>query len=218
MYWADKSAADHYQEKDLSAEDARRVPGPGSRQARKDDWQVSRALLHHVRQSPGAEGVTSLSHSGGHAICARAPAGWAVGADLERMRARDEARLAEWICSQAEQEALLALEDTARRQHFYLLWTLKEAFIKAAGLAFPADMASVGLMPDACGGWRLRAPPGKWHARSWRLGKEWMASVVWSAPDAEVEGPPVGEPQWRAAADCALPRLAVAGDWPHSAS
>lgn len=187
------------------------MPGPGSRQARKDDWQVSRALLHDVRQSPGSGCVTSLSHSGGHAICAQAPAGWAVGADLERMRARDEPRLAEWICSPAEQEALLALEDTMRREYFYLLWTLKEAFIKAAGLDFPADMASVGLMPDACGGWRLRAPSGEWRARSWRLGTEWTASVVWSAPNDEL-----GEPQWRAAAGCALPRLAVSGAWPHS--
>lgn len=213
MYWADKSAADRYQAKDLSVEDARRAPGGGSRQARRDDWQVSRALLHDVRRSMASGAVLSLSHSGGHAICAQAPAGWRLGADLERMQPRDVPRLADWVCSPAEAAALAVLDGAAQRQRFYLLWTLKEAFIKAAGLDFPADMASVGLMPDAHGGWRLRAPSGAWRACSWRLGDEWAASAVWSGPNDDAMSP-----QWRAAPACLLPPVTFIGRWSSAAA
>ncbi|WP_220805496.1 4'-phosphopantetheinyl transferase superfamily protein [Achromobacter sp. UMC46] len=208
MYWADQSAAVLYQEKDLSAEDVHRAPGSGSRQARRDDWQVSRALLHEARRSMAPGAVLSLSHSGGHAVCAQAPAGWRLGADLERMRARDVPRLAAWICSPAEAAALAALEGAAQLARFYLLWTLKEAFIKAAGLDFPADMASVGLMPDARGGWRLNAPAGAWRACSWRVGDAWMASMVWLAPSDNAMSP-----QWRTVAACPLPPVTLIGHW-----
>ncbi|WP_211187824.1 4'-phosphopantetheinyl transferase superfamily protein [Achromobacter sp. Bel] len=208
MYWADQRAAALYREKDLSAEDARRAPGSGSRQARKDDWQVSRALLREARHAMAPGAALSLSHSDGHAVCAQAPAGWRLGADLERMRARDVLRLADWICSPDEAAALAALDGDAQRERFYLFWTLKEAFIKAAGLDFPADMASVGLAPDARGGWRLNAPPGEWRACSWRVGDAWMASMVWLAPSDNAMSP-----QWRAATACLLPPVTLIGHW-----
>ncbi|MGS1006004.1 4'-phosphopantetheinyl transferase family protein [Achromobacter anxifer] len=190
----------------MSAEDALRAPTLRSSKAQVD-WWVSRALLHDVRQSvPRA--AMSLSHSGGHAVCVSAPQGWGVGADLERIRPRDVLRLAEWVCTPAEQEALAGLEGAAQLERFYLLWTLKEAFIKAAGLDFPADMASVGLAFDGQAQWRLRAPPGQWRACSWRLGEDWIASVAWRAPPGGVV-----RPQWRGGAASVLPTLAILGDW-----
>ncbi|MFY0479115.1 4'-phosphopantetheinyl transferase family protein [Achromobacter marplatensis] len=208
MYWADKSAAVLYKQENLSDEDARRAPGNGSRQARRDDWQVSRALLHDVRSAMPPGAVLSLSHSGGHAICGQAPAGWKLGADLEPMRARDIPRLAEWVCSPAEAAGLAALDGEAQQERFYLLWTLKEAFIKAAGLDFPADMASVGLAPDVAGGWRLNAPTGAWRACSWRVGRAWVASMVWLAPSDNAMSP-----QWRATTGCPLPPVTLMGHW-----
>lgn len=91
-----------------------------------------------------------------------------------------------------------------------MLWTLKEAFIKAAGLDFPADMAGVGLAP-AHGGLMLRAPAGTWGACSYRVGDEWMASVVWQQPVAASAGPV--RPDWRAATICQLPQFVVLGQW-----
>lgn len=207
MYWADQSAAAHYRVNDLSSEDVHRAPGRTRPKARVD-WEVSRALLHAARQSPPKAGVMSLSHSHGHALCGKAPPGWALGVDLERTRPRDFARLADWVCSDDEATALAAMAGQAQSEFFYLLWTLKEAFIKAAGLDFPADMAKVGLARHAQGQWELRAPPGAWRACSWRVGSDWMASVVWSAPDGDAT-----YPRWQAAAGCSLPVLTQVGGW-----
>lgn len=207
MYWADQSAAAHYHVKDLTPEDAQRAPGR-TRGKAKEDWQVSRALLHAVRQAPPVPGVMSLSHSHGHALCAKAPLGWSLGVDLERMRPRDFSSLGGWICSAQEASALSALTGQEQAEWFYLLWTLKEAFIKAAGLNFPADMASVGLTRDAQGRWRLRAPSGEWRASSWRVGSEWMASAVWSQAGGDATCP-----QWRTPTACALPVLTQLDIW-----
>jgi len=207
MYWADQGAADHYQVKDLSPEDAARASGRTGRKA-QEDWRVSRALKHEVRRKADPGAVMSLSHSGGHAVCASAPAGWPLGADLENLRPRDFSRLAQWVCTPQEAAALAALTGPAQCQLFYLLWTLKEAFIKAAALDFPADMALFGLDPGPDGQWRLRAPPGSWRACSWRLGSAWMASVVWRAPTDNTT-----YPTWRGAVGCDLPALTLVGEW-----
>ncbi|SSW69231.1 4'-phosphopantetheinyl transferase family protein [Achromobacter agilis] len=206
MWWADRRAAEQYRIHDLSEDDLRRARAIRSSKA-LDDWQVSRALLRDIRMELAPGGVTSLSHSGGHAVCASGPAASALGADLERIRLRDVLRLAEWVCSPAEQEVLARLEGPGRLEHFYLLWTLKEAFIKAAALDFPADMAAVGLAGPE-GKWRLRAPPGQWQACSYRLGAEWVASVVWhAAADRAIR------PAWRTATGCVLPAVTVLGEW-----
>lgn len=206
IWWADKGAAAGYRSQDLSAADAARAPALRSSKALVD-WRVSRALLQDARQAMPLA-TLSLSHSGGHAVCASAPLGWQLGADLERVRPREVLRLAEWVCAPAEQAALAGLEGAAQLERFYLLWTLKEAFIKAAGLDFPADMAAVGLAFDGKAGWRLRAPPGRWRACSWRLGEDWIASVAWRGPADDA-----ARPQWRAGADCVLPPLAILGGW-----
>ncbi|OAE72709.1 4-diphosphocytidyl-2C-methyl-D-erythritol kinase [Achromobacter insolitus] len=206
IWWADEGAASSYSSQDLSAEDVLRVGRLRSPKA-LGDWHVSRALLRSVRAAH-VGGATSLSHSGGHAVCAAAPQGWTLGVDLERVRQRDVLRLAQWVCSPAEQAALIGLTGFAQLEHFYLLWTLKEAFIKAAGLDFPADMVSVGLASDGREGWCLCAPPGQWRACSYRLGQDWVASVAW-----HVQPGSKTLPQWRAAAACVLPPLAMLGQW-----
>jgi len=206
IWWADEGAAARYRNQELSAEDAARASALRSPKAQLD-WRVSRALLQDVRRAMPLA-TLSLSHSGGHAVCASAPQGGKLGVDLERVRPREVLRLAEWVCAPAEQEALTGLEGAAQLERFYLLWTLKEAFIKAAGLDFPADMASVGLAFDGKAGWRLRAPPGQWRACSWRLGEDWIASVAWRGQAGGAVCP-----QWHAGTDCVLPPLAILGAW-----
>lgn len=179
---------------------ARAVRGPKA----LDDWRVSRVLLHDVRTAQAPGGATSLSHSAGLAVCAAVSPARPLGVDLERIRPRDALSLAEWVCSPAERETLAGLRGGEQLTRFYLLWTLKEAFIKAAKLDFPADMASIGL--DTAGD--LRAPPGRWRAASYRLGEEWICSVAWLAS----AGDPV-RPAWRAVTDCVLPPVAILGEW-----
>ncbi|AVJ27413.1 4'-phosphopantetheinyl transferase family protein [Achromobacter spanius] len=209
IWWADPSAASLYGVEHLSADDTIRARAIRSGKALRD-WQVSRALLHHVRGAQPEPGATSLSHSGGHALLATAPPGWKVGADLEATRPRNVDGLAQWVCSQAERDLLATLPEDARLLRFYQLWTLKEAFIKAAGLEFPADMASVGLNPMSTG-LALRPPAGRWAACSYRAGAGWMASVVWQAPDASACD--MMKPAWRGAAGCALPGVESFGQW-----
>ncbi|RBL87650.1 4-diphosphocytidyl-2C-methyl-D-erythritol kinase [Streptomyces cavourensis] len=176
LWWACQSAADDYRPQALSPEDARRAPAIRSAKALLD-WRVSRALLQSVRAAGGAKAL-SLSHSGGHALCAQAPADRAVGADLERIRPRDLDALAAWVCSAAEQAWLRDAANLPRRQiRFYLLWTLKEAFIKAAGLDFPADMASVGLAPLPRANGRCARRPG-----GGRRGAGSLATSGWPPP------------------------------------
>lgn len=206
--WADPSAAGRYRADTLSAQDASRASRPRSERAERD-WRASRALLHDLRSTIAGAGRESLSHSAGHALCARAPAGWDVGADLERMRPRDIRPLAPWSCDPAECAMLDALAGDSLLECFYLLWTLKESFVKAAGLDFPRDLRSVGLRPcPRGGGLQLRAPAGGWRARSYRLAPDWIASVVWRQPcglEPEI--------RWRAAAGCSVPALRPLGAW-----
>ncbi|WP_183005434.1 4'-phosphopantetheinyl transferase superfamily protein [Achromobacter sp. UMC71] len=213
MGWACQSAADYYQPQALSPEDARRASEIRSAKARVD-WRVSRALLQHLRAASPAPTphALSLSHSGGHALCAQAPVDWAIGADLERMRPRDLDALAAWVCSGAEQAWLRQADAPLRQVRFYLLWTLKEAFIKAAGLDFPADMASVGLTPQPSGALALRPPPGRWQAACWQLGDEWVAAAAWRAAAGEQ-----ARITWRAAVGCDLPTRQFLGQWEGSA-
>lgn len=150
----------------------------------------------------------SLSHSDGHALVAYGPAGWRMGVDLERKRERDLEGLAQWCCDAAEQAHLRALPEADQLTFFYQLWTLKESFIKAAGLDFPADMRKVGLRVVG-DGWALRAPTGAWAARCWTIGEDWVASVVWSVPEgAQVKPAGLGDRlPWRAAKSCVLPPI-----------
>ncbi|SIT33014.1 4'-phosphopantetheinyl transferase superfamily protein [Achromobacter sp. MFA1 R4] len=209
IWWADQSAASQYRVEHLSADDVRRAAAIRSGKALQD-WKVSRAVLQHLRRARPVPGATSLSHSGGHAVCATAPPGWKIGIDLEAIRPRNVDGLAQWVCSPDEREALADLQGEARLQHFYRLWTLKEAFIKGAGLDFPADMACVGLSesPESP---LLRAPGGAWQACSYRIGSDWVASVVWQAPQDRAAD--AVAPQWICLPACALPPPAPFGRW-----
>ncbi|ALM83387.1 hypothetical protein ASB57_10775 [Bordetella sp. N] len=211
LLWAGPAAAGDYDPGGLAPADAARA-GRARTPRAELEWRVSRAALRQagVGTLGDAPRAWSLSHSNGHALVAHGPAGWQVGVDLERRRVRDVEALAEWCCDEAEQAHLLTLLESERLTFFYQLWTLKEAFIKAAGLDFPADTRKVGLRqePD---GWSLRTPAGVWAARSWTVGDDWIASVVWSVPDsglaAAAQGTAAAEPSWHAARNNDLPPL-----------
>lgn len=131
LWLAGPSAAARFDPARQSFEDRRRWSRM-SGAAPRLDWTVSRALLAHVGRN---ETARSLSHAGGYAALALAPPGTRVGVDVEVADPRrDCVRLSRFAFAPAEADAVAALEGAPRRAHFYSLWTLKEACIKAFGL------------------------------------------------------------------------------------
>lgn len=205
--WAQPAAENAYDSAQLSLADSKRA-GQWRGPKAEREWRVSRALLQTLRPLASSTGVTSLSHSAGHALCILAPAGWEVGVDLEPLRPRKVLALAQWACDEEEKTVLSGLAGDAQQEAFYLLWTIKEAFVKAAQLQFPSDLRSVGLAGGIGNKATLRAPGEGWRAQTWRLGADWVASVVWRAPvqtDAQWE--------WQAGPASTVPERRQLGSW-----
>lgn len=148
---------------------------------RREEWEVSRALLNHVRTRPTVAAPSerlSLSHSGGFAAVAASGNALRLGVDLECERVRDVTRLAKFAFSDSESEQLAALPAEARTERFYFLWTLKEAFAKALSLPL---MESVRRCAFVYGdnGWQGSAPTSEaWSAWVFRPTPEMVLSVV----------------------------------------
>ena len=180
LYLAGPDCAAGYRPQDLSDADRALLAAHPTRGG-STDWQVSRFL----KQQAGT--VSSLSHSRGHAALALAH-GFAVGIDLEALRPRRFAHWREWILHADECRWLE--ENGADISNHYLLWTLKEALLKAAGLVL-ADMAAVGLRRSDNGVWQLHANGGNWAGKVFAIGNSPLRSGCQSA---------AGEPAFRLAA------------------
>ena len=210
LTFAQPSARAYYSSNALSLHDSTRVARERGPKAELD-WQVSRALLRACRQREGDDRAESLSHSRGHAVLAQAPLACKVGVDMEMIRPRRVMALAEWACNATEIDWLLGQDDPlAQHTSFYMLWTLKEAFVKAAGLAFPSDLSRVGLDCATGNAPSLRAPDGAWLARTYLLGSDCVISAVWHPMIDQAMGE---EPVWRAGPSSVLPPLAILGAW-----
>ena len=98
----------------------------------------------YIRGPAAAAPSFSLSHTRGMVACAIAPRDVAVGVDVEaNQRDLDAARLAERFFAAAEVATLASLPEGAKQERFYDLWTVKEAVVKAAGLALPPALPQV---------------------------------------------------------------------------
>lgn len=203
--WAGPDAGREYSESRLTVADTqRKLTSRGPKSAL--EWRVSRALLQDMQAGGNTDASWSLSHSAGHALCGYDPGGGILGVDLEFMRPRKVLDLAEWVCNLGELQSLQELNEKDRLERFYLLWTVKEALVKAAGLRFPEDMPAVGLENGASDALRLRAPEGIWQVWAYTLEPGWVAAVAWSGPD-EVKI------VWHAGPHTALPALYLLGRW-----
>ena len=158
---------------------------------RREEWEISRALLAHVRSAPRVQAphalerhALSLSHSGGYAAVAASQSALRVGVDLECARVRDVERVARFAFSERELAQLLALPAEARAERFYILWTLKEAFAKALSLPLMASLSQCtfseergtwcGDVPSDCG----------WIARTFQPAPTLVLSVVALPPES----------------------------------
>jgi len=112
-------------------------------------WQFSQAenappqLLNPARQAL----FISLSHSGGYVILAISEQ--PVGIDIEQFGQRTRAlSIAKKVFTTEQQQALDGLPEADRLQHFYLLWTQKEALVKALHGSTPRfQMISTNAWP-----------------------------------------------------------------------
>jgi 4'-phosphopantetheinyl transferase len=179
IYWGGASLVNRYNPALLRPADLARQMHARAPRAEME-WRASRVLL----QAIPVDRIVTITHKDGYAAVATAPPGWQVGVDLEMVRTRDIARLAPWMAADHESEALRALAPEAALQHFYRLWTFKEAMIKARSQQFPVDMTCNALSFDQIAGKWSICTPGQtgWSARVFEALPHWVLSVVWRPP------------------------------------
>ena len=135
----------------------------GPRKARRElERAASLALLANT-DAP-AMPRRSLSHSGGCAAIAIAPAGCVAGIDIEVGVPRDVRSIAQFAFAPDETRELRSLAEPEAITRFYILWTLKEAFAKALGMPLLAALRGCSFTSDG-GGWTARVPAtAPWRA------------------------------------------------------
>ena len=120
---------------------------------------------------PGADIFFNLSHSADRVACAvdTAP----LGVDLEKIRPLPEMMgIVTRYFSAGEQLTLESCPEPDRLDCFFMLWTLKESFVKAAGkgLSIPLDSFSVRITGDGSAFLEDHPEESKWSLRSYSVG------------------------------------------------
>lgn len=123
---------------------------------------------------PGLKGKDicfSLAHSGNYGVCA--VYGKEVGVDIERIREVPPKMIAA-VCTEAEQQALSALDDKKRTDSFYRIWTAKESFLKymGTGLSWPLKALETDLaepMTMRCRGEQIPLTFESWEQDGHRI-------------------------------------------------
>jgi len=151
----------------------------------------------------------NLSHTKGLLACAITEAG-AVGIDVETLeRKSDLEKLARRFFSPLESKALLALPVEQRRERFFRIWTLKEAYIKARGGGLGISLGSFSYTFKASDALQLQVHEGEepcacWQAHSYRVGAVHRLGLVLPGsapprvPALTLESFWLGEPEHRA--------------------
>jgi 4'-phosphopantetheinyl transferase len=167
--------------------------------AKRQDFVVSRALQQHVT----GRASQSLTHSGGHAAVAFAPAGTRVGVDLERHRPRDVETLARFAFSEEEHAELMSLAAQRRMERFYTLWVMKEALAKALQLPLLEALRRCTFTASVPAQWRGSAPTlQRWRVRAFQPHENFSLAVALVGDDLPgtldaFEWPPRRQAQWR---------------------
>lgn len=122
---------------------------PGELRLRTDE----RGRPHLAGVGPDRVPTFSITHTRGLVACAVAVAG-EVGVDAEHTgRSGDMERLARRYFARGELDFLDGLPPQERRRGFFVVWTLKEAFLKARGEGISLPLSSFSFDPS-------RSPPG----------------------------------------------------------
>lgn len=154
-------------------------------------WLLRKVLAHYLRQAPeslvfsrrekGKPYLAShslqfnLSHSGHWALLALAP-DMELGVDIEQVKsARDLLGIAESYYHPDELAQLQQLQGAEQARHFYQLWTLKEATLKALGVGISAGLENLNF--DLASPISVKFAPAlsarpladKWQFHQWQL-------------------------------------------------
>ncbi len=122
---------------------------------------------------PRADGLNlqfNVSHSGNCCMIA-VRVDHAIGIDVEKLRDLPQAMdIARTYFTPAESKILAALQGTAQRDAFFLLWAHKEAAVKGLGTSLAANLGRIEFDFDLVGGLRLVAwGGGQRVAQRWSI-------------------------------------------------
>ena len=164
MHGQSEVGADHAAQLWLAVPE-RGMNDSGSGWPRKARCELERAASLALLANTNAPAMPrrSLSHSGGCAAIAIAPAGCLAGVDIEVTTPRDVQSISRFAFAPDETRELLALAEPEATERFYILWTLKEAFAKALGIPLLAAMRDCSFS-NRDGRWTARVPA----AAPWR--------------------------------------------------
>ncbi|MCR4672895.1 MAG: 4'-phosphopantetheinyl transferase superfamily protein [Lachnospiraceae bacterium] len=111
-----------------------------------DDMGVISAGEHGKPFLKGHYGINfSISHSNGIVLLALSDSG--IGADIEKIRVFKPGLISR-ILTQAEQDTFLRSSEDSREEFFFRYWTLKEAWLKFAGLGIGGGFKSCEFFPE----------------------------------------------------------------------
>ena len=134
----------------------------------------------------------SFSHRAGHAACAVAPAGTALGCDLELIEPRSPAFVQDYF-TDTERKLVEAADEAGRPLLANLIWSAKESALKALreGLRMDPREVEVSLGPKEENGWRPltvhRVLTGQVFHGWWRREGDFVLTVAAAPPP----GPPL---------------------------
>lgn len=146
------------------------LPPARPRTRRQVEQATTRALLRHC--APAPHQAVSLSHSHGHVALGVAGQHVQIGVDLESMRPRDVAGIAELSFDSGEARWLASLPPAERLPRFYEFWTLKEACAKALQIDLLTALRRCRFQLDSSG----------WHG-DLPSALEWSAVVFAPRPE-----------------------------------
>ncbi len=120
-----------------------------------DDLEYGYTQHHkpYLLKHPGL--FFNLSHSGDYAMAVAADS--KVGCDLEAMAPLEE-DLPAWSLSEEEFKVFKAAPPQDQKEIFYRLWTLKEAYVKAAGMGLALSFKDLSFYLEPYGKARLVKP------------------------------------------------------------
>jgi 4'-phosphopantetheinyl transferase len=118
----------------------------------------------------------NVAHSGDMALVAISSS--EVGIDLERVAAGiDLLGVAESVFSRDEIESLIATPQQQRPDHFFSVWTRKEAYLKATGQGFSSELQEISALSPA-GAIENRTSARVWYALDLPSPAGFKAAVV----------------------------------------
>jgi 4'-phosphopantetheinyl transferase len=127
-----------------------------------------------IRGRP-AEVAISISHRGGRALCAVAPAGTAIGCDLELIDPHGDAFLADYFTPEEQGMVRRAADRPALET---LLWSAKESALKALRQGLRADTRSVAVHLTAPPELTVECEDGRLLKGYWQIEDRWVRTVV----------------------------------------